>query len=100
MQLVNLLLCFFLSDIVHSDDSAFSRSASASNYTGNLYHSHSNPDLVSLCYEDPRGADYPEHVLKVYRSDQTCKYLLVHKVLNMFLIFLSFYLKSFNSFSP
>ena len=70
----------FHSDIVHNDDSAFSRSASGSNYTGNLYHSHSNPDLVSLCYEDVRGTDYPEHVLKVYKSDQTCKYLLVHKV--------------------
>ena len=45
-----------------------------------LYLSHSNPDLTSMCYEDPR-ADYPEHVLKVFKADQTCKYLLVHKVL-------------------
>nr|CAD7430194.1 unnamed protein product [Timema monikensis] len=31
-------------------------------------------------YEDLRGSsDYPEHVLKVYKPDQTCKYLLVHK---------------------
>lgn len=45
-----------------------------------LYHSHSNPDLTSiLSYEDPRLSDYPEHVLKIYKSDQTCKYLLVHK---------------------
>uniref|UniRef100_A0A8D8PXE9 Rap guanine nucleotide exchange factor 6 n=1 Tax=Cacopsylla melanoneura TaxID=428564 RepID=A0A8D8PXE9_9HEMI len=40
--------------------------------------SHSNPDLMSICYPDLR-ADYPEHVLKVYKSDQTCKYLLVHE---------------------
>ena len=44
-----------------------------------LYHSHSNPDLSSICYEDPR-ADYPEHVLKVFKADQTCKYLLTNKV--------------------
>lgn len=46
----------------------------------NLYHSRSNPDLTSLyTYDDLRAPDYPEHVLKVYKSDQTCKYLLVHK---------------------
>lgn len=51
-----------------------------SNTPSTLYHSHSNPDLTSvLYYEDPRSSDYPEHVLKVYKSDQTCKYLLVHK---------------------
>ncbi|XP_052864283.1 rap guanine nucleotide exchange factor 2 [Anopheles cruzii] len=33
-----------------------------------------------LYYEEMRGAsDFPEHILKVYKSDQTCKYLLVHK---------------------
>ncbi|XP_024938067.1 rap guanine nucleotide exchange factor 2 isoform X6 [Cephus cinctus] len=48
--------------------------------TTNLYHSRSNPDLTSLyCYDDLRAPDYPEHVLKVYKADQTCKYLLVHK---------------------
>ncbi|XP_026287919.1 rap guanine nucleotide exchange factor 2 isoform X4 [Frankliniella occidentalis] len=76
---MNILPKNTITDIVHSDDSAFSRTPSASTYTGNLYHSHSNPDLVSLCYEDIRGTDYPEHVLKVFKSDQTCKYLLVHK---------------------
>ncbi|KAJ1521489.1 hypothetical protein ONE63_003154 [Megalurothrips usitatus] len=76
---MNILPKNTITDLVHSDDSAFSRSASTSSYSGNLYHSHSNPDLVSLCYEEIRGADYPEHVLKVYKSDQTCKYLLVHK---------------------
>ncbi|XP_011309778.1 rap guanine nucleotide exchange factor 6 isoform X5 [Fopius arisanus] len=48
--------------------------------TTNLYHSRSNPDLTSVyCYEDSRAPDYPEHVLKVYKADQTCKYLPVHK---------------------
>lgn len=48
--------------------------------TSSLYQSHSNPDLTSiLYYDDLRSSDYPEHVLKVYKSDQTCKYLLVHK---------------------
>ncbi|KAL1122157.1 hypothetical protein AAG570_003562 [Ranatra chinensis] len=38
------------------------------------------PDILSSCYDDLRSAaDYPEHVLKVYKADQTCKYLLVHK---------------------
>lgn len=53
-----------------------------SNNSGNIpiYQSHSNPDLTtSLYYDDLRSTDYPEHVLKVYKSDQTCKYLLVHK---------------------
>ncbi|XP_037926120.1 rap guanine nucleotide exchange factor 2 isoform X3 [Hermetia illucens] len=44
-----------------------------------LYHSHSNPDLTTIYYEDTRQTDYPEHVLKVYKSDQTCKYLLINK---------------------
>lgn len=45
----------------------------------NLCQSQSNPDLVSLCYDDLRCTDYPEHVLKVYKPDQSFKYLLVHK---------------------
>ena len=28
--------------------------------------------------EDSRS-EYPEHVLKVFKADQTCKYLLIHK---------------------
>ncbi|XP_035779151.1 rap guanine nucleotide exchange factor 2-like isoform X2 [Anopheles albimanus] len=36
---------------------------------------------ATLYYEEVRGgaSDFPEHILKVYKSDQTCKYLLVHK---------------------
>ncbi|XP_064216044.1 rap guanine nucleotide exchange factor 6 isoform X4 [Tribolium castaneum] len=49
------------------------------NLGSNLYQSQSNPDLMSICYDDLRCADYPEHVLKVYKPDQSYKYLLVHK---------------------
>lgn len=39
----------------------------------------SNPDLSTIGqYDDDKS--FPEHVLKVYRNDQTCKYFLVHKV--------------------
>lgn len=44
------------------------------------HHSHSNPDLMTIVFDDSRNSEYPEHVLKVYKPDQTCKYLLVHKV--------------------
>ncbi|XP_055644439.1 rap guanine nucleotide exchange factor 2 isoform X2 [Toxorhynchites rutilus septentrionalis] len=37
------------------------------------------PKSGALYYEEIRASDYPEHILKVYKSDQTCKYLLVHK---------------------
>ncbi|XP_058818831.1 rap guanine nucleotide exchange factor 2 isoform X3 [Topomyia yanbarensis] len=37
------------------------------------------PKSGTLYYEELRASDYPEHILKVYKSDQTCKYLLVHK---------------------
>ncbi|XP_049818737.1 rap guanine nucleotide exchange factor 6 isoform X4 [Aethina tumida] len=50
-----------------------------SNLANNIYQSQSNPDLMSICYDDVRCADYPEHVLKVYKPDQTYKYLLVNK---------------------
>ncbi|XP_059609852.1 rap guanine nucleotide exchange factor 2 isoform X2 [Phlebotomus argentipes] len=47
--------------------------------TAVMYHSQSNPDISAMYYDDTRSTDYPEHVLKVYKADQTCKYLLVHK---------------------
>ncbi|EAT42851.1 AAEL005643-PB [Aedes aegypti] len=37
------------------------------------------PKSGTLYYEELRASDFPEHILKVYKSDQTCKYLLVHK---------------------
>ncbi|XP_031621051.1 rap guanine nucleotide exchange factor 2 isoform X3 [Contarinia nasturtii] len=65
----------------HTGDSASLANVSATNKTSgsNLYHSQSNPDLTTIYYEDLRASDYPEHVLKVYKADQSCKYLLVHK---------------------
>lgn len=89
---------FFFSSESHlnsSDDSLYSVNSSSSGGSGNysgrgsspqpchggsLYHSHSNPDLTSLQPSDELRLEFPEHVLKVYRSDQTCKYLLIHKV--------------------
>ncbi|OQR77979.1 rap guanine nucleotide exchange factor 2-like, partial [Tropilaelaps mercedesae] len=72
-----------------SDDSLFNGATpynSSSHRSGLLYHSHSNPDLSSnVLYCDsvsgeqsPRPPDFPEHVLKVYRADQTSKFLVVH----------------------
>ena len=58
---------------------AVGSSGLAGNSVNQMYMSHSNPDLTSICYEDPR-ADYPEHALKVFKADQTSKYLLIHKV--------------------
>lgn len=48
--------------------------------TGSLYHSQSNPDLSSVGCDDLRSSDqYPDHVLKVYKADQSCKYLAIMK---------------------
>ncbi|XP_017778513.1 PREDICTED: rap guanine nucleotide exchange factor 2 isoform X3 [Nicrophorus vespilloides] len=52
---------------------------SATTLSTNLFHSQSNPDLMSICYDDQRCTDFPEHVLKVFKPDQTYKYLLIHK---------------------
>ncbi|XP_013407362.1 rap guanine nucleotide exchange factor 2 isoform X1 [Lingula anatina] len=46
--------------------------------------SNSSPDisatiLGSFAVMDDTRNDFPEHVLKVYRSDQSCKYFLVHR---------------------
>ena len=49
-------------------------------HTPHLSQSASNPDLSSLAHVDDIRSDYPEHVIKVYRGDQACKYLLIHRV--------------------
>lgn len=41
-------------------------------------HIASNGETRDSVTEDTR-AEYPEHVLKVFKADQTCKYLLIHK---------------------
>jgi len=73
---INILPKNIIGDVC-DDSSVSAKSDSSSNFK----QSHSHPDLTSICYlDDTRvGADYPEHVLKVYKPDQTCKYLLVHK---------------------
>ena len=65
-----------------SDDSLFGGGGAKAS----MYHSHSNPDLSStLLYYDMteqqavKTPDFPEHVLKVYRADQTSKFLVIHK---------------------
>ncbi|XP_071455604.1 rap guanine nucleotide exchange factor 2 [Hetaerina americana] len=78
----------FTGGSVISHNSVMQVGGPCGNGIGTLPHSRSNPDLTgSLCVEgglDPHhmvgcAPDYPEHVLKVYKPDQTCKYLLVHK---------------------
>lgn len=59
-----------------------SGSAGTSNSTNTNYYSH--PDShqqqeMAMFYDDIRPADYPENVLKVFRPDQTYKFLLIHK---------------------
>ncbi|KJH48576.1 Ras association domain protein [Dictyocaulus viviparus] len=42
--------------------------------------SRSNPDIASISqYYEPVKSECPEHVLKIYRSDQTFKYLAIYK---------------------
>ncbi|XP_028968798.1 rap guanine nucleotide exchange factor 2 [Galendromus occidentalis] len=68
-----------------SDDSLFGGLQIGGKTGPSMYHSHSNPDLSStLLYYDvteqpARTPDFPEHVLKVYRADQTSKFLVIHK---------------------
>lgn len=73
---MNILPKNIIGDVC-DDSSVSAKSDSSSNFK----QSHSHPDLTSISYlDDARvAADYPEHVLKVYKPDQTCKYLLVHK---------------------
>lgn len=78
-NLSNTNMIYFFSESLANDDSNIpltNTGLTNSNQNNQLYQSHSNPDLMS-CYDDLRGSDYPEHVLKVFKSDQTCKYLLV-----------------------
>ncbi|KAG8036961.1 hypothetical protein G9C98_004283 [Cotesia typhae] len=81
---MNILPKNIINDGMHADDSLappHTPPGTGLQNSSNLYHSRSNPDLTSIyCYDDLRAPDYPEHVLKVYKADQTCKYLLVHQV--------------------
>lgn len=83
LSLLKLFSCTFFIDCIGNSCLSAGRDGSVCDEVslprhGSLYHS--NPDLMSMCYDPMHISDYPEHVLKVYKSDQTCKYLLVHKV--------------------
>lgn len=60
------------------------RSNSLTQDGGTLTRSNSSPDITQLsAYSIDNTLDIPEHVLKVYRADQSYKYFLVHKVIPM-----------------
>ncbi|CAL1529208.1 unnamed protein product [Lymnaea stagnalis] len=74
--------------INHSDESLYSKpsrkssTSSSSSNTGTTLSSHfsaSNPDITSVGLIVDDRNEMPEHVVKVYKSDQTFKYLLIHK---------------------
>ena len=67
-----------------SSSSGFNRKGSGSS-NGSIplsqHLSASNPDLSSnIMYSEETRNEYPEHVLKIFRSDQTYKYFLVNRV--------------------
>ncbi|XP_070544204.1 rap guanine nucleotide exchange factor 6-like [Ptychodera flava] len=75
---------------MHGSDSQLNRTQDDSNMPGkrtsvsslpSSFLSNSNPDLTApQNYESYNGRpDFPDSVIKVYKSDQTCKYFLVHK---------------------
>lgn len=46
----------------------------------NNYYAHlDNQQEMAMFYDDIRSPDYPENVLKVFKPDQTYKFLLIHK---------------------
>ncbi|XP_067932600.1 rap guanine nucleotide exchange factor 2-like isoform X2 [Watersipora subatra] len=56
------------------------RSNSLNDDCSTLTRSNSSPDVTQLsAYSIDNNLDIPEHVLKVYRADQSYKYFLVHK---------------------
>jgi len=67
-----------------TDDGAMEtrpRSNSLNEDSATLTRSNSSPDVTQLsAYSIDSNLDIPEHVLKVYRADQSYKYFLVHKV--------------------
>ena len=81
-----LLLRFSDSALNNSDENLYahrrkgSSSSSSSSPSHMLHMSASNPDLSSLGVSDDVRSDYPEHVLKIYKADQSFKFLLVHRV--------------------
>lgn len=57
-----------------------SSGGSGASSNANFYsHPDGQQQEMAMFYDDIRQADYPEHVLKVFKPDQTYKFLLVHK---------------------
>ncbi|BFZ17836.1 hypothetical protein BsWGS_20875 [Bradybaena similaris] len=74
--------------INHSDESLYSKpsrkssTSSSSSNPGSSLSSHlsaSNPDITLAGLSVDDRSDVPEHAVKVFRSDQSFKYLLIHK---------------------
>ena len=78
--------------INYSDESLnHTRKSSTSSGSSTSMSNHlsaSNPDMSSVGLISDSGSDMPEHVVKVFRSDQTFKYLLIHKVSQVNISFL------------
>ncbi|KAL4239412.1 hypothetical protein ACF0H5_000227 [Mactra antiquata] len=65
-------------NLSHLSRKSSTSSGSSSNTAMSNHLSASNPDLHTATLDD-KPPEIPEHVVKVYRSDQTFKYLLIHK---------------------
>ncbi|XP_076440019.1 rap guanine nucleotide exchange factor 2-like [Babylonia areolata] len=87
LEKMNILPAFAGNSINHSDESLnikpsrkSSTSSSSSSITGPSNHlSASNPDLSTLTLGIEDKAEFPEHVIKIFRADQSFKFLLIHK---------------------
>jgi Rap guanine nucleotide exchange factor 2 len=62
-----------------SVSSGGSAGTSTSGNTNFYAHPENQQQEMAMFYDDIRSVDYPEHVLKVYKPDQTYKFLLIHK---------------------
>lgn len=62
-----------------SVSSGASTGTSTSNPSNYFSHADSHQQDMAMLYDDMRVADYPENVLKIFKPDQTYKFLLVHK---------------------
>jgi Rap guanine nucleotide exchange factor 2 len=59
--------------------SVSSGGSGASNNTNYYSQPDSQQQEMAMFYDEVRPADYPENVLKVFKPDQTYKFLLIHK---------------------
>lgn len=62
-----------------SVSSSGSAGTSVSNPSHKFFPQSDNHQDMALLYDDIRATDFPEHVLKVYKPDQTYKFLLIHQ---------------------